>query len=69
MKKLKIIVKGMACEGCLGRVQRVVSKIEGIHQIDASLETGEFNIEAEERVNSREVMARIQTLGYQVEEV
>ena len=47
MQTLKFDVHGMTCGGCTGRVQRALSKIDGVSHVDVSLRPGTATLEAD----------------------
>ena len=65
MQTLKFDVHGMTCGGCTGRVQRALSKIEGVSHVDVALSPGSATLEADSsRVTPGQIEAAISSLGY-----
>jgi copper chaperone len=60
------IIHGMTCGGCTGSVQRALSKIDGVSQVEVSLQPGMATLEVDTaRVTPRQIEAAISSLGYQ----
>ena len=66
MKEISFMVKGMSCYGCLERIKRVLLKIDGVQQVDASLNTGQFVMMVQDRVTKGMMMDVIKQMGYRV---
>ena len=65
MQNLKFDVHGMTCGGCIGSVQRVLSKIDGVSHIEVSLRSRSATLEADTtRVTPGQIEAAIGSLGY-----
>lgn len=43
----RLKVEGMHCEGCVGRVRRVLEREEGVREAEVSLEDGEARVRPE----------------------
>jgi copper chaperone len=54
-KTVKFLV-GMKCDGCSGAIKRILSKINGVEDIQASLETKEVMVICEETVEDQELL-------------
>ena len=66
MQPLKFDVHGMTCGGCTASVQRTLSKIDGVSQVDVALSPGSATLEADtSRVTPGQIEAAISSLGYQ----
>lgn len=67
MQTLKFDIHGMHCGGCTGKVERALSKIDGVSHVDVALSPGSATVEADtNRVTASQIEAAITSLGYQV---
>jgi copper chaperone CopZ len=61
-------VTGMTCGGCEVGVRRVVKKLEGVEEVEASYEDGTATVTYQaEEVTSDDIIAAIEELGYTAE--
>lgn len=61
MQTMTFDIHGMTCGGCVGGVQRMLQKIDGVSDIQVSLRLGHATL----RVSSVQIEAIIAKLGYQ----
>ena len=54
MKKIEIKVEGMHCEGCSKRLTKVLSNIDGVENVDVSLENKLAKIDYNENITKIE---------------
>ncbi len=66
MKEIIIKVEGMVCGGCENRVQNAVKTIKGIKNVVANYKEETVSILAKESVNIREIIEKIETIGFKV---
>lgn len=66
MKEIKIYVKGMVCGGCENRVQNAVNTIKGVKTVTANHEDGTVIIMCKEKVDKKEIMEKIESIGFEV---
>ena len=65
MQTTNFDVLGMNCGGCTGKVQRAISKIDGVSHVDVSLRPGTATVQADPaRVTSAQIESVITKLGY-----
>jgi copper chaperone len=68
MPTLKFDVNGMTCGGCSDSVQRALTKIDGVSQVDVSLQLGIVSLEVDPvGVTSALIKTVIANLGYEAE--
>jgi copper chaperone len=68
MPTLKFDVNGMTCGGCSDSVQRALTKIDGVSQVDVSLQSGIVSMEVDPvRVTSALIKIVIANLGYEAQ--
>ncbi len=65
MTHIELKIKGMTCAACSGRIERVLSKTEGVSYVSVNLTTETASVDFnEEKMSSDEVIAKIQNLGF-----
>ena len=65
MKKEKYDVTGMTCSACSSRVEKCVSKLEGIDKVSVNLLTNSMQVEYDENVlNERQIVDAVVKAGY-----
>lgn len=66
MKTVELNIEGMHCEGCVNRVNNVVSKIKGIETFSVSLEDKKITLilKSDDVINN--VKEKIENLGFKV---
>ena len=67
MKKIEIKVEGMHCEGCSKRLTKVLSNIDGVENVDVSLENKLAKIDYNENITKiEELEEAIIDAGFEV---
>lgn len=66
MKKIKLTIEGMHCASCASNIERALKKIPEIKNICVSILTNKAIIEAEDNVNTEEIIKIISKVGYKV---
>ncbi|WP_096200529.1 heavy metal translocating P-type ATPase [Bacillus sp. FJAT-45350] len=69
MGKMIFSVKGMTCASCVNRVEKIVAKVEGVHEVNVNLASNQAQIEADETVKPEQVIQAIEKLGYDVKRI
>lgn len=65
MKKELLDITGMSCSACSSRIEKVVSKMQGVEQISVNLLTNNAHISFDESVvDEAAIIARIEKLGF-----
>lgn len=65
MQTFKFDIYGMTCGGCVAGVQRAVSSLDGVDQVEVTLKPGSATVQADpSRVTSRQIMSAISGLGH-----
>jgi copper chaperone len=64
--KLILKVKGMHCDGCENRLQKVLSEVVGVTKVDANHQTGEVEVRVTSAVSEDEIKEKVAHLGYEV---
>lgn len=68
MQTLTFDVSGMTCGGCVGSVQRALSKIDGVSHAEVTLDPGVASVVADiKRATPAQIEAVITGLGYQAQ--
>ncbi len=60
-------INGMKCMGCVNRINNVLSSIKGIESFNISLETKTVTVIVKKEKVLDEVIAKIESLGFEVE--
>jgi len=65
LQQVKLEIEGMTCAACSARIEKVVSKIDGVHEIAVNLTMGRAALVIEpQRVADSRIIERIEQLGY-----
>ena len=65
MLNKKFVVQGMTCEGCVNKIKKSVSQVEGAELISFDIPAGEVEINFDETLTSlEEVKTSINESGY-----
>lgn len=67
MKKFKIKVNGMVCEGCESRVKNALSTIDGVESVNADHNTGIVTVMVNEDIDVSVFEEKIEDIGFEVE--
>lgn len=67
METTIVKIKGMTCMGCVGSVKRVLQDINGVRQVDVSLNEGQARVEYDPAVAGPvQFKTAIEDAGYEV---
>ena len=67
METITLGIKGMTCGGCVASVQRALKALDGVGEVDVSLEREQATIEYESgRVDPARLRTVIEDAGYEV---
>lgn len=70
MKELQLKISGMTCAACSGRIERVLSKTDGIQNANVNLTTEVAAMEFDPALLSKDtIIAKIEKLGFGAEEL
>lgn len=65
MKKEKYDITGMSCSACSSRIEKDVSKVEGVDSVSVNLLTNSMNVSYDESVlTSGDIISSVQKSGY-----
>ncbi|MFC5712610.1 heavy metal translocating P-type ATPase [Thalassorhabdus alkalitolerans] len=67
MQKQEFNIKGMTCASCVNRVEKVVSRIEGVSSVHVNLATSKAMVTAEEEINQDAVQKAVEKAGFEAE--
>lgn len=62
--KKKFEITGMTCSACSNRVQKVVSKLEGVKMVDVNLLTNSMVVDYEKTVSIDKIIQTVEKAGY-----
>ena len=63
----KLTINDMKCEGCVNRINNVLSTIKGVESFNVSLETKALTIKVKKEKTLNEVITKIENMGFKVE--
>ncbi len=66
--KTTIKIQGMHCEGCVKRIENVLSKIKGIDNFKVSLEEQTITLEVKKENIIEDIKAKIEAIGFNVKQ-
>lgn len=64
MKRAKYPVTGMSCAACAARVQKALSKVEGVASASVNYATGEAEVECSDSLAESMLIAAVEDAGY-----
>ena len=65
MQSMIFDIHGMTCGGCVGSVKRALQKVDGVSDVDVSLDRGQATVNADVSLASAaQIVAAITKLGY-----
>ncbi len=67
MKKT-LVIEGMMCGHCTGRVQKALEAVEGVKEVRMSLENKTAEVEAGDGVAEQALVEAVKTAGYEVKD-
>lgn len=66
MKQLEFGIEGMTCASCSARVERALSKLEGVHEASVNLATERVSVQYDETaLDAARIAAEVSEVGYQ----
>ena len=70
MKKLKFNVTGMSCAACQAHVEKAVSKVNGVMDVNVNLLANKMTVDLDEGVtNAQAVINAVESAGYGANEI
>lgn len=68
MKEIKLKIKGMHCEGCSNRLEKILNNVDGVESAKVSLEEKLADIKYnEEEVELNTILQEIEDAGFKGE--
>ena len=64
MATIALDITGMTCAACSARVEKVLSKVEGVHRAEVNLALERASIEADDAVAAQALVAAVEKAGY-----
>ncbi len=64
MENINFQVVGMSCSACVARIEKAVSKLEGVQTVTVSLLTNEMNVCFNEPCTTDKIIASVKAAGY-----
>ncbi|MBX7246906.1 MAG: heavy metal translocating P-type ATPase [Candidatus Sumerlaeaceae bacterium] len=66
----RLLVDGMHCASCVGRVEKGLAGLDGVKSASVNLATGEARVEFDpDQTNSEAIMGRVEAIGYKARPV
>lgn len=65
----KMIIEGMMCGHCTGRVQKALEALEGVKSVVMSLEDKSALVELDREIGDGTLMDAVTEAGYEVKEI
>ena len=66
MKEIKLNILGMTCEHCVRTVKNALYSVEGVSEVDVSLEEQTARVKVEEGVPFEKLKSAVESWGYKV---
>ena len=63
----KLKITGMSCSGCSDAVERVLSRLDGVQEVEISLGTGEAQITHDDGASLEIMVLAVAKAGYSAE--
>lgn len=68
MKEVCLKIKGMHCEGCSTRLEKVLNNQDGVEEVKVSLENAEANIKFDDsQIGVDELKEAVEDAGFEAE--
>ncbi len=67
--KRTIVIEGMMCSHCTGRVKKVLEALQGVQEAEMSLEQKTAQVECSGNVSDEELKQAVIDAGYEVKEI
>lgn len=61
-----IPIQGMSCASCVGRVEKALQRLDGVHEVAVNLVTEQATIQAEPSVSTQMLIEAVRQAGYDV---
>jgi len=65
---MRVAIKGMSCQHCVSAVTKALEQLDGVKDVEVSLERGEARFEEEKPVDRETLRKAVQDAGYDVGE-
>lgn len=70
MKKLKMQVNGIHCNGCANKIKNSIGSLNIEHQTDVNVDSGEVKVAFDQsKASINDIKAKILDVGFQIESV
>jgi copper ion binding protein len=58
MRKTRLKIEGMSCQHCVNSVKRTLESLNGVENVDVSLEKNEANVEYDEQKTNPDMLVK-----------
>ena len=67
MREASLITKGMHCDGCEARIERVLGRLDGVRRVEANHTAERVEVAYEEtEIDEQTIRTRITEIGFEV---
>ncbi|HZJ81320.1 MAG TPA: heavy metal-associated domain-containing protein, partial [Guyparkeria sp.] len=66
MTTISLPIEGMTCASCVGRVEKALSKVEGVDSVVVNLAAERADIQASGPIDRQQLISTIEAAGYSV---
>lgn len=64
MKTVKLSVDGMHCDGCVSRVKSALDELQGVTEVEVSLDRNEARVTADDSASEDSFVKAVEDAGY-----
>ncbi|RUM30874.1 MAG: copper-binding protein [Aquifex sp.] len=66
MEERELKIQGMTCQHCVNTVKKALSEVEGVSEVEVSLEEGKATVKLEKEVPFETLKKAVENWGYKV---
>ena len=66
MKETILKIEGMHCENCANRIKNVLEKVDGVNEVEVSLEDKCATVRYENDINTDQLKDKVENLDFEV---
>lgn len=66
---IELSIEGMTCASCVGRVEKALKKVEGVHQANVNLATERAWVQGNAQVQSSDLIQAVKKAGYTAKQI
>lgn len=69
MFKKEVLIEGMECNNCKARVEKVLRSIDGVEEVEVSLENKKAIIKTSKQIENSKIKETIEDIGFSVNQI